>query len=229
MLEELKAKVCKANLELRNQNLVILTWGNVSEIDRDTNLVVIKPSGISYDEMKPSDMVVIDLDGNVVEGRFKPSSDTPTHLELYKEHKEIGSVVHTHSFCATAWAQTGRNLDCFGTTHADTFHGPVLVTRDLTKEEIEKDYEKNTGVVINEIIKDKDPFESPGIFVKNHGPFTWGRDSIEAVHNAVVLEYISGLAINTLSISPEKVEICREIQDKHYFRKHGKNAYYGQK
>lgn len=229
MLDELKKEVLKANLELKKSGLVILTWGNASALDRKTGYMVIKPSGVPYETMTADDMVVVDMNGKVIEGKLNPSSDTPTHIELYKAHPEIGGIVHTHSFHAVAWAQSGRSLPCFGTTHADTFYGPVSCTRALTKEEIETAYEKNTGCVINETIADKDVLACPGILVFNHGPFTWGKTVKDAVYNAIVLENICGMATETLLINPETTEIGRYIMDKHYFRKHGKNAYYGQK
>lgn len=228
MLEELKAKVCKANLLLPKYGLVTFTWGNVSEIDRESGLVVIKPSGVAYENMKSEDMVVVDLEGKVVEGRLRPSSDMPTHIELYKAFPDVGGIVHTHSAWATSWAQAGRSIPCYGTTHADYFYGSVPCARDLTKEEIESEYEKNTGLLIVETFKDLDPVAVPGVLCKNHGPFTWGKDCFEAVHNAVVLEEVAKMAARTITINPEAEPARQVIQDKHYFRKHGKNAYYGQ-
>ena len=227
MIEKLKASVCAANKELVKQNLVIYTWGNVSAIDREKGLVVIKPSGVSYDEMKPSDMVVVDLDGNIVEGNLKPSSDTKTHIELYKHFKNIGGIVHTHSSWATIWAQAGRNIPAYGTTHADYFYGEVPCTRSLTAKEIDEDYEKNTGKVIIETIKDE--VAIPGVLCKNHGPFTWGKDCKEAVYNAKVLEEIAKMAYHTEKLNSTVSPINKYLLDKHYLRKHGKNAYYGQK
>lgn len=231
MLEKLKEEVYKANLELPKRNLVIFTWGNVSAIDRETNLVVIKPSGVDYDNMKASDMVVVDLDGNVIEGNLRPSSDTPTHLEMYKKYKDIGAVVHTHSTHAVIWAQAGRDLTAYGTTHADYFYGNVPCTRDMTKEEIESAYEKNTGLVIIEEFEKRglNPLEVPGVLVKNHGPFTFGKNAKEAVHNTVVLEEIAKMALFTEVLNSSIKRIDQNILDKHYLRKHGKNAYYGQK
>jgi L-ribulose-5-phosphate 4-epimerase len=228
MLENLKEKVCKANLELVKYGLIIFTWGNVSEIDRESGYVVIKPSGVSYDNMKPEDMVVVDLEGNVIEGRLSPSSDMPTHLELYKQFKEVKGIVHTHSKNATAWAQSGRDVKSYGTTHADYFYGDVPCTRALSKEEVESDYEKNTGLVIIEKFKNINPMEIPAILVKKHGPFAWGKDCLEAVHNAKVLEEICEMATYTeiINIKAERAE--QYMLDKHFLRKHGKNAYYGQ-
>lgn len=231
MLEKLKEEVFRANLELPKRNLVIFTWGNVSAIDRETNLVVIKPSGVSYEKMTKDDMVVVDLDGNVVEGNLRPSSDTPTHLEIYKKYPQIGGVVHTHSSHAVMFAQSGRDLKAYGTTHADYFYGDIPCTRVMTKDEIEKDYEKNTGLVIIEEFTKRNinPLEIPGVLVNNHGPFTFGRDANEAVHNTVVLEEIAKMAIFTELLNPSITRISQDILDKHYLRKHGKNAYYGQK
>ena len=228
MLEELKQEVLEANLQLPEYGLVTFTWGNVSGICRERNLVVIKPSGVSYDGMKAEDMVVVDLDGNVVEGDLKPSSDTPTHLELYKAFPNLGGIVHTHSRWATSFAQAGIALPALGTTHADTFYGDVPVTRLLTSEEIAGEYEKETGTVIIECFKDMDPMDIPGVLVHSHGPFSWGKDAKEAVHNAVVLEEVAFMAYHTLQLNPGKGRISQEILDKHYYRKHGANAYYGQ-
>lgn len=227
MLEDLKRRVCEANLDLFNKGVVIYTWGNVSEIDRTTNLVVIKPSGVSYDNMKPEDMVVVDLDGNVVEGKWNPSSDTATHLELYKNFKGIGGITHTHSINAVAFAQAGLGIPALGTTHADYFYGGVPCTRELTKDEVENEYEKNTGSVIVETIKDTNVMAVPAILVKNHGPFTWGKNAADAVYNAVVLENVADMALKTLQINSNST-MNNYILDKHYNRKHGKNAYYGQ-
>ncbi len=228
MLEELKEKVLKANLLLPHYGLVTFTWGNVSEIDRERNLVVIKPSGVDYDKLTVEDMVVVDLSGHVVEGTLRPSSDTPTHLELYKAFKEIGGIVHTHSTFATSWAQAGSKIPCFGTTHADYFYNEIPCARSLTKEEIATDYEKNTGLVIVETFKSRDPLATPGVLCVNHGPFSWGKDSLEAVHNAVVLEEVAKMAMYAKLINPEIKAAPQTIMDKHYFRKHGKDAYYGQ-
>lgn len=215
---------------LPHYGLVTFTWGNVSGIDREKGLFVIKPSGVDYDKLTPDDMVVMDMEGNRVEGKYKPSSDTPTHLELYKAFPEIGGVVHTHSSYATSWAQAGRSIPCYGTTHADYIYGEVPCLRCLTEEEIEEAYEENTGhLIVNEFKRmEKDPMAVPAVLCKNHGPFSWGRDAGEAVHNAVVLEEVAKMAYRTETIYP-KVELApKELQDKHYFRKHGANAYYGQ-
>ena len=230
MLEELKKKVYEANMLLPKYGLVTFTWGNVSAIDRETGYFVIKPSGVDYEIMKPEDMVVMDLEGNRVEGRYKPSSDTPTHLELYKAFPEIGGIVHTHSSYATSWAQAGRDIPCYGTTHADYIYGPVPCVRCLTKEEIEDAYEENTGhLIVNEFKRlGKDPKAVPAVLCKNHGPFAWGKDAREAVHNAVVLEEVAKMAYRAETINPRIQPAPQELQDKHYNRKHGKNAYYGQ-
>ena len=231
MLEELKKKVYEANMLLPKYGLVLFTWGNVSAIDREKGLFVIKPSGVEYDKMTPDDMVVMDLDGNKVEGKLSPSSDTPTHLELYKAFEEIGGVVHTHSSYATSWAQAGRGIPCYGTTHADYFYGEIPCVRALTKEEIEADYEKNTGIAIAEEFKRLgiDPMAVPGVLCQNHGVFTWGKDAANAVHNAAVEEEVAKMAFRTELINAEVKPAPQELQDKHYFRKHGANAYYGQK
>ena len=228
MLEELKEKVCRANLDLVRHGLVIFTWGNVSAIDRQSGLVVIKPSGVSYDNMKPSDMVVVDLDGKVVEGDLNPSSDTPTHLVLYKAFPEIGGVVHTHSTYATAWAQAGIDLPNIGTTHADYFHDAVHCTADMSRPQVEGEYELETGNVIVERFKGLNPVHTPGVLVKNHGPFTWGKDAFEAVHNAVVLEQVAKMAFISFSVNPS-LTMNPLLVEKHFSRKHGPNAYYGQK
>lgn len=228
MLEELKEKVCRANLDLVRHGLVIFTWGNVSAIDRQSGLVVIKPSGVSYDNMKPSDMVVVDLDGKVVEGELNPSSDTPTHLVLYKAFPEIGGVVHTHSTYATAWAQAGIDLPNIGTTHADYFHDAVPCTADMSRPQVEGEYELETGNVIVERFKGLNPVHTPGVLVKNHGPFTWGKDAFEAVHNAVVLEQVAKMAFISFSVNPS-LTMNPLLVEKHFSRKHGPNAYYGQK
>ena len=231
MLEELKKIVCDANLELPRYGLVTFTWGNVSAIDRQSGLVVIKPSGVPYEGMTAEDMVVVDLDGKVVEGKWRPSSDTATHVELYKAFPAIGGVVHTHSSYATSWAQAGRDIPCYGTTHADYFYGDIPCLRCLTKDEIEDAYERNTGLlIVGEFARlGKDPAAVPGCLCKNHGPFTWGRDAAEAVHNAVVLEEVAKMAYRCETINPQVRPAPQELQDKHYLRKHGKNAYYGQK
>lgn len=228
MLEELKEKVFKANLDLVKHGLVIFTWGNVSGIDRDKNLVVIKPSGVSYDAMTADDMVVVDLNtGNVVEGSLKPSSDTPTHLELYRAFPEIGGVVHTHSTYATAWAQAGIDLPNIGTTHADYFHDAVPCTRDMTESEVKGDYELETGNVIIERFEGLNPVHTPGVLVKNHGPFAWGTDPADAVHNAVVLEQVAKMASIAYTVNPN-LTMNPLLVEKHFSRKHGPNAYYGQ-
>jgi len=237
MLEELKEKVFKANLDLVKHGLVIFTWGNVSGIDREKGLVVIKPSGVSYDTMKASDMVVVSLEtGKVVEGDLNPSSDTPTHLVLYKAFPEIGGVVHTHSTYATAWAQAGFDLPNIGTTHADYFHDDIPCTRDMKKAEVFGEYEKETGNVIVERFKNLNPNDTPAVLVKNHGPFTWGTDPDNAVHNAVVLEQVAKMGfvsltlnITTLDVVNHKPSMNKLLIEKHYSRKHGPNAYYGQK
>lgn len=228
MLEELKEKVFKANLDLVKHGLVIFTWGNVSGIDRDKKLVVIKPSGVSYDTMTADDMVVVDLNtGNVVEGSLKPSSDTPTHLALYRAFPEIGGVVHTHSTYATAWAQAGIDLPNIGTTHADYFHDAVPCTRDMTESEVKGDYELETGNVIVERFEGLNPVHTPGVLVKNHGPFAWGTDPADAVHNAVVLEQIAKMASIAYTVNPN-LTMNPLLVEKHFSRKHGPNAYYGQ-
>ncbi|MEG2583618.1 MAG: L-ribulose-5-phosphate 4-epimerase [Oscillospiraceae bacterium] len=223
----LKEKVLYANLDLKKSNLVIFTWGNVSEIDRENGVIVIKPSGVSYDKMTANDMVVVDLNGKVLEGNLNPSSDLTTHVELYKAFPEIGGVVHTHSTCATSFAQAGIGIPVFGTTHADYFYGEVPVTRIMTDIEISNDYEKNTGKVIVERFSDISPLEIPSVLVNNHGPFSWGKDSNDAVHNAIVLEEVANLAINTINLG-KKSPINQKLLNKHFLRKHGKNAYYGQ-
>ncbi len=227
MLKNLKKDVCQVNLDLVKHGLVLFTWGNVSGIDRKKGLVVIKPSGVSYDNMQPDDMVVVDLEGKVVEGSYKPSSDTATHLMLYRSFPDIGGIVHTHSEWATIWAQSGKPVPALGTTHADYFYGSIPCTRKLTKEEIDSAYEMETGNVIIETFKNLDPNAVPGVLVNNHGPFAWGKDAHDAVHNAVVMEAVSKMAYYTLQIN-QVPAIDQELLDKHYLRKHGKNAYYGQ-
>ena len=227
MLEDLKKQVFDANLALVQQELVVYTWGNVSAIDREKNLVVIKPSGVSYEDMQVSDMVIVDLDGNVVEGKLKPSSDTATHLILYKAFEGIGGVVHTHSSWATSWAQAGKSIPALGTTHADYFYGPIPCTRKLTEKEVKTAYEVETGNVIVETFEKLDPLAIPGVIVNNHGPFAWGKDAGNAVHNAKVLEEVSKMAFRSLQLNPN-AEIDQFLLDKHYLRKHGKDAYYGQ-
>ncbi|GAB1415733.1 L-ribulose-5-phosphate 4-epimerase [Paludibacter sp.] len=227
MLETLKNQVLKANLDLVKHGLVIFTWGNVSGIDREKGLVVIKPSGVSYDNMKADDMVVVDLNGNVVEGTLKPSSDTPTHLELYKAFPEAGGIVHTHSTYATAWAQAGLDLPSIGTTHADYFSKAIPCTRDMTEAEVSGEYEKETGTVIIERFKNINPVHVPGVLVKNHGPFSWGKDADDAVHNAVVMEQVAKMAHIAYSVNPN-LTMNDHLIKKHFFRKHGPGAYYGQ-
>ena len=231
MLEELKQEVYEANMDLPRYGLVTFTWGNVSAIDRESGLFVIKPSGVEYDRLEPGDMVVMDLNGNKVEGRYNPSSDTATHLELYKAFPEIGGVVHTHSSYATSWAQAGRDIPCYGTTHADYIYGAVPCVRCLTREEIEDAYEENTGhLIVSEFRRlNKDPMAVPAVLCKNHGPFAWGKDAKDAVHNAVVLEEVAKMAYRAETINPRIQPAPQELQDKHYYRKHGANAYYGQK
>lgn len=229
MLEELKKAVYEANMLLPKYGLVTFTWGNVSQIDRETGYFAIKPSGVDYDKLTPEDMVIMDLEGNKIEGRYNPSSDTPTHIELYKAFPNIGGVVHTHSSWATSWAQAGRGIPCYGTTHADYMYGEIPCVRCLTKEEIEGAYEKNTGLLIADYFKDKDYEAVSAVLCKNHGPFTWGKDGHEAVHNAVVLEEVAKMAARCEMIQPKVQPAPQELQDKHYYRKHGANAYYGQK
>lgn len=229
MLEELKQKVFEANMQLPKYGLVTFTWGNVSGIDRESGLVVIKPSGVEYDTMKPEDMVVVDLDGKVVEGKYRPSSDTPTHVELYKAFPKVGGIVHTHSSWATSWAQAGRSIPCYGTTHADYMYGEIPCVRNLTQEEIDEGYEKNTGTVIISYFQDRDYEAVPCVLCKNHGPFAWGKDPAEAVHNAVVLEEVAKMATRCERINPHLEPAPQRLLDKHYYRKHGAGAYYGQK
>ena len=217
MLEALKKEVYEANMELVKRGLVIYTWGNVSGIDRESGLVVIKPSGVEYDVMTPDDMVVVDMDGKVVEGKYKPSSDTATHLVLYKQYSEIGGVVHTHSKWAVTFAQAGMDIPAFGTTHADYFYGDVPCTRDLTAQEIYEAYELNTGNVIVETVGDTDALAVPGIVVKNHGPFAWGKTAKGAVYNAVVLEAVAEMAYNTMTLNPRVQRVPQHLHDKHYF------------
>ena len=230
MLEQLKQEVYEANMLLPKYHLVTFTWGNVSGIDREKGLFVIKPSGVDYDKLTPDSMVVVNLEGEVVEGDYRPSSDTPTHVVLYNRFQEIGGVVHTHSPWATSWAQAGRGIPCYGTTHADYLYGQVPCVRTLTKEEIETAYEKNTGVLIADEFERLavDYIATPAVLCKNHGPFTWGKDAKEAVHNAVVLEEVAKMAARCEQIDPKVNPAPQELQDKHYYRKHGANAYYGQ-
>jgi L-ribulose-5-phosphate 4-epimerase len=228
MLEHLREEVLEANLELVRQGLVLYTFGNVSGIARDEGLVVIKPSGVPYAEMKPEHLVVTDLSGKIVEGTLRPSSDLPTHLVLYNQFAAIGGVAHTHSEYATAWAQARKPIPCFGTTHADYFHGPVPVTSAMRAAAIAEEYEKNTGHAIVDSLKKTDPLSTPGVLVANHGPFAWGADAGAATHNAVILEAIARMAYFTLGVNPAAEAVGNALHDKHYLRKHGKNAYYGQ-
>ena len=231
MLEQLKQEVCKANLELPKYGLVTFTWGNVSAIDRETNLVVIKPSGVSYENMTADDMVVVDLQGNVVEGKWKPSSDTATHLALYRAFEGLGGIVHTHSRWATSFAQAGRDIIAMGTTQGDYFYGDIPCTRKMTAEEIAGEYELETGNVIIETFntRDIDPEQVPAVLVHSHGPFAWGVDAMDAVHNAVVLEEVAFMDYHAMQLNMNAGQMQRELLDKHYLRKHGANAYYGQK
>lgn len=229
MLEQLKEQVFRSNLLLPRHGLVTFTWGNVSGIDREQGLVIIKPSGVPYEEMKVEDMVVVELEtGKVVDGKLKPSSDTSTHIELYKAFINIGGIVHTHSRWATSFAQAGRGIIALGTTHADYFYGEIPCTRKMTKAEIEGEYEKETGAVIRETFQGKDPDAMPAVLVHSHGPFTWGTDPMDAVHNAVVLENVAFMNFHTLMLEPTISTMQQELLDKHYLRKHGANAYYGQ-
>jgi L-ribulose-5-phosphate 4-epimerase len=230
MLENLKKAVCRANLDLVRQGLVIQTWGNASGIDRSRGLVVIKPSGVPYDGMRPKDMVVVSLaDGRVIDGKFKPSSDTATHLVLYRAFKDAGGIVHTHSLYATAWAQARRAIPAYGTTQADYWHGEVPCTRPLASSEIKDGYEAHTGRVIVERFRNLDPMRHPAVLVASHGPFTWGRDVRDAAHNAAVLEFVARLASETLRLNPKTGPMPAALLDKHFLRKHGPQAYYGQK
>lgn len=231
MLEQLKKEVYEANMELPRYGLVTFTWGNVSGIDRENGLFVIKPSGVDYDKLTPEDMVVMDLNGNRVEGRLNPSSDTKTHMALYSRFPQIGGIVHTHSPWATSWAQAGRDIPCYGTTHADYIYGGVPCARNLTKEELDEDYEMNTGVLIVEEFERRklDCSAVPCVLCKNHGPFAWGKNAFDAVHNAVVLEEVAKMAAQCEWINPKAEPAPQELMDKHYLRKHGPDAYYGQK
>jgi L-ribulose-5-phosphate 4-epimerase len=228
LLSRLREEVLAANLELVRRGVVVFTFGNVSGISRKQGLVAIKPSGVPYEELTAEQIVVTDLDGRVVETNLRPSSDLPTHLELYKAFPNIGGVAHTHSEYGTAWAQARRPIPCLGTTHADYFHGPVPVTPDLTPDEIAGEYEKATGEVIVRTFRGLDPDANPGVLVANHAPFTWGADAADAVHNAVILEYIARMATHTLTVNAEAKPLVRELHDRHFFRKHGRGAYYGQ-
>ena len=231
MLKSLREAVYEANLELPRRGLVTYTWGNVSAVDRAAGLMVIKPSGVEYEDLSPDKLVVLDLDGRRVEGSLNPSSDTKTHLELYRAFPEIGGIVHTHSAHAVAWAQAGRDIPCFGTTHADYFYGPVPCARALSPEEVEDDYEGSTGRVIVETFRERglNPVHVPGVICRSHGPFTWGRDAAQAVYHAAVLEEVAKMAIFTVQINPEALPAPQHVLDKHFMRKHGPNAYYGQK
>lgn len=230
MLEKLREEVYRANMELPERGLVVYTWGNVSGIDREKGLVVIKPSGVDYENLTPENLVVVDMNNNIVEGTMNPSSDTKTHVELYKTFPSIGGIVHTHSPHAVGWAQAGRDIPCYGTTHADYFYGSVPCSRNLTREEVDEDYELNTGKVIAEEFTRRNlkPESSPGIICRSHGPFTWGKTPAQAVYHAVVLEELAKMALYTVMIDAESPEAPQYVQDKHYLRKHGPNAYYGQ-
>jgi L-ribulose-5-phosphate 4-epimerase len=228
LLQTLREEVLDANLELVRRGLVLYTFGNASGIDRSQGFVAIKPSGVPYDELKPEHMVVTDLTGKIIDGTLRPSSDLPTHLELYKCFPAIGGVAHTHSEFATAWAQAEKPIPCFGTTHADSFHGPVPVTARLTASQIDGDYELETGVAISRVFSELDPLAIPAVLVSGHAPFCWGKTAAEAAHNAVILEYVARMATHTLSINAESRPLARELHDKHFLRKHGRNAYYGQ-
>jgi L-ribulose-5-phosphate 4-epimerase len=228
-LKTLREEVLEANLELVRRGLVLYTFGNASGIARNEGLVVIKPSGVSYETMKPEDLVIVNLDGAIVEGTLRPSSDLPTHLVLYKSFREIGGIAHTHSRAATAWAQAQREIPCFGTTHADYFHGPVPVTNPMKASEIRDDYELNTGIAIVRCLGKREPLHVPGILVASHAPFCWGKTPADAAHNAVVLEEIANLAFQTMAANPRTKTIDKYLHEKHFFRKHGSAAYYGQK
>ena len=229
MYEELREAVCQANIELHSRKLVICTWGNVSGIDQAKGVVAIKPTGVSYDELTADKMVLLDLDGNVIEGGLRPSSDTPTHLELYRNFEAVGGICHTHSLNATIWAQACREIPCLGTTHADYFYGPIPVTEAMTESEIRNNYELNTGKLIIRRFADLDPMKMAAVLVANHGLFTWGSTPEDAVEAAFVLEQIATMALGTMTINPNQGQISKPLLDKHYLRKHGKNAYYGQK
>jgi L-ribulose-5-phosphate 4-epimerase len=226
--EELRKAVCDANIELQRQKLVIYSWGNVSGIDRSAGVVAIKPSGVSYDELTPDKIVLLDLSGNIIEGALRPSSDTPTHLELYRNFEAVGGICHTHSPSATMWAQSCREIPCFGTTHADYFYGPIPITEAMTEDAIQSDYELNTGKVIVRRFAGIDPMKMPAVLVANHGPFTWGKTPAMAVESTIVLEQIATMALGTITINSNQGQISKALLDKHYLRKHGKNAYYGQ-
>jgi L-ribulose-5-phosphate 4-epimerase len=228
LIKEIREEVLEANLELVRQELVLYTFGNASGISRAEGLVAIKPSGVPYEKLTAADMVVTDLDGKIVEGTLRPSSDLDTHIEIYKHFPAVGGVVHTHSEFATAWAQAARPIPCFGTTHADSFHGEVPVTNELTRAEIANDYEKNTGLVICRLFENLDPASIPGVLVAGHGPFAWGPSASAAAHNAVILEYVARMAFYTVSLNKEAQPISSELHDKHFLRKHGRSATYGQ-
>jgi L-ribulose-5-phosphate 4-epimerase len=229
MHEELKQSVCEANIELHRQGLVIYSWGNVSGADHKAGIVAIKPSGVPYEELTPDKIVIVNLEGKIVEGNLKPSSDIPTHLELYRNFNSIGGICHAHSMSATIWAQAGREIPCLGTTHADYFYGPVPVTEPLTADEIQGDYELNTGRAIVRRFAELNPMHIPAVLVASHGPFTWGAGAGAAVEAMVILEEIATMAIDTLMINPNLQQISQTLLDKHYLRKHGEKAYYGQK
>lgn len=229
MLEKCKEEVCRANLLLPKYGLVVFTWGNVSGFDPESRLLVIKPSGVPYEELTPDDMVVVNLDGTKVEGKLNPSSDTPTHCALYRSFPGVGGIVHTHSRWATAWAQAGRGIPAYGTTHGDYFYGEIPCTRRMTAGEIAGEYELETGNVIAQRFAGRDPLEVPAVLVHSHGPFTWGKDCLEAVHNSVVLEELAMMAFHTEQLHPQALPMQRELLDKHFLRKHGPDAYYGQK
>jgi len=228
MYEKLKKTVCAANIELQTRKLIIYSWGNVSGIDRSEGVIAIKPSGVPYHNLTPDKIVILDLDGNIVEGTLKPSSDTPTHLELYRNFNAVGGICHTHSVHATAWAQACREIPCFGTTHADYFYGAIPVTEAMTKNQIENDYELNTGKAIVRRFSGMDPMQIPAVLVANHGPFSWGTTAESSVEAMIVLEEIATMALNTITINPKQGRINKTLHDQHYLRKHGKNAYYGQ-
>lgn len=228
-LPKLREEVLEANLELVRRGLVLYTFGNASGIEREEGLVVIKPSGVPYDNMKPEHLVIVDLNGKTVEGDFRPSSDLPTHLVLYKAFPFIGGVAHTHSRAATSWAQAGRAIPCYGTTHADYFHGPIPVTKPLSPKEVRSDYEHNTGLAIVRCIKKQDPLHTPGVLVAGHAPFCWGATPAYAAHNAVIVEELATLALQTITVNSRARALPKELHDKHFFRKHGTSAYYGQK
>ncbi len=230
MFELLKQQVYEANMKLHRRGLVLYTWGNVSQADRGNGVFAIKPSGVAYEALKPEDIVVLSLDdGKMLDGELNPSSDTPTHFGLYKAFKSINGITHTHSTCATAWAQAGREIVCLGTTHADYIAGNVPVTRYLSEDEVERAYEAETATVIIEAMQGREPLHTPAVLVRGHGPFTWGKDAAQSVYNAVVLEEVAKMAMYTYAIRPDAEELPFHIQNKHYMRKHGPNAYYGQK